>query len=84
MENRHVTMDCTHLLHLLQTLPPYVIVELVDGDEAVHELMTRDRPGEGRRCTNLTSGMEWFMWPAAFEHWQPTRYKVRNFGGDVR
>lgn len=45
---------------LLHTLPSYAEVDITYCGREMR-LMTRDIPRTGRRCTNLTTGTEWFL-----------------------
>lgn len=54
----------THNLHqlwkLMHELPSYVEVDVTYAGREMR-VMTRDIPRTGRRCTNLTTGTEWFL-----------------------
>ena len=61
-------MDDDYMAAFLCSLPSdaRVTIEITYGRD--QELMARDRPGEGRRFTNLTSGTEWFITPESLNN----------------
>jgi hypothetical protein len=71
MSNREVVMcraDYGYMTQTLCALPSGALVTIqMAYIETPQELMARDRPGPGRRFTNLTSGTEWFMTEAGLE-----------------
>lgn len=57
---------------VLNSAPAYTEAELtIDGRDTVHRLMVRDiptfDPDAERRCTNLTTGTEWFITTESLE-----------------
>lgn len=54
--------DYAYLAKMLCALPSDVRVRMtIECIARENELMARDRPGDGRRFTNLTTGTEWFI-----------------------
>lgn len=54
------TFSLAQLWPLLHQLPPYAEFTIVYAGRE-QRLMARDLPRLGRRCTNLTTGTEWFL-----------------------
>jgi hypothetical protein len=73
-ETKKITcrMDYDYAAKFLASLPSYCEV-------TIEWLMARDRPAEGRRFTNLTSGTEWFITGESLQNITATNIIVHPF-----